>query len=213
MRLSSGATWVRLATTLLGPVTLAAASVSGISWHTQMILLITGVFLTGVGFIGTERLLRKEVIESILDTAVDFLRSVGVSKVRANLMIVKNDKHILPCYFSSNFRDFEKKHEWVRSDDSCAATALELRAPVIGGMNDELITQDDRPDVTVIEKKPLSNESTRTVLSVPVFYKNGSQQAVIAILNFNDDMGMNKSKLASREVIQAVCKLAPILNR
>lgn len=203
--------WERLLTTVLGPVMLAVASVSGISWSGQLTLLISGALLTGVGFIATEILLRQQVVESILDTAVNFIRSVGAPKVRANLMVVKNQKNILPRYCSSNYRDFERRNEWARGDGSCAAAALELMAPAIGGMTGELIPQNDRSDVTVMKMVSIPNETTRTVLSVPVFRKKGRHE-VIGILNFVDDLGMNKSKLASPEVIQAVSRLAPIID-
>jgi hypothetical protein len=176
------------------------------------VILTLGALLIGAGFIATERLLTQEVVKSILDTAVNFMRSAGAPKVRANLMAVKGQSRILPSYYSSNFRDFERQHIWERGDGSCAGTALEMCAPIIGGMEGELISQDHRSDVTVVKMISLPNETTRTVLSVPVFGK-GTQSDVIGILNFVDDLAMNRSKLASPEVIQAVSALAPLLGK
>jgi hypothetical protein len=209
-RLGNG-TSARLATILLGPLALAAASISGISLSVQVALLSLGSLLILAAFFETEKMLTKEIVESILDTAANFMRSAGSPKVRANLMVVKNQEKILPRYYSSNFRDFERQHMWERGDGSCAGTALELGAPVLGGKESELL-REDRSDVTVMAMISLPNETTRTVLSVPVFGKGG-QRKVVGILNFVDDLGMNKSNLASPEVIQAVAKLAPLLGK
>lgn len=191
--------WVRLTYVFVGPVALAGAAL--VHGQLQVSLFVAGVLATLLGFILAEVTLSQTAKQSILDTAVDFLHASGIRNVRANYMQLRRHGVLKMKYHSDAYREFERINSWQKGDGSCASTALEEQVPVLGGHPEELVPPINVDfSVRIMNMKILPSEETRSVLSIPVFHPYGGD--AIGVITFDDISPLNKSKLASPDILR-----------
>ncbi len=199
--------WVRLSYVFIGPVSLAGAALA--HGRTQIVLFILGCLATLLGFWLAELNLSHAAKQHVLDAAVNFLHASGVRNVRANYMRLGRGGTLRMQYLSTAYRDFERSQPWKRGDGSCASTALEQRITVLGGHDGELPgpRNVDFP-VRILTMKMLGGEEIKSVLSVPVYQRNGRE--VAGVINFDDVLPLNRSKLASPDILRAARDLGTV---
>lgn len=191
--------WVRLTYVFVGPVALAGAAL--VHGQLEVSLFVAGVLATLLGFVLAEVTLSQTAKQSILDTAVDFLHASGIRNVRANYMQLRRRGVLRMKYRSEAYREFERINSWQKGDGSCASTALEEQVPVLGGHPEELVPPINVDfTVRIMNMKMLPAEEIRSVLSIPVFRRYGGD--AIGVITFDDILPLNKSKLASPDILR-----------
>lgn len=202
--------WIRLTYVFVGPVALTGAAL--VHGRPQAFLFAVGCLATLLGFILAERNLSHAARQQILDTAVDFMHASGISDVRANFMRLRRRGMLKMQYPATAYRDFESMNNWRRGDGSCASTALEERVTVLGGHAAELVGKRDVDfRVRIMSMKKLEQEEIKSVLSVPVFRRDGS--SVAGVINFDDVVPLNESKLADSNILRAAKHLGETFLR
>lgn len=203
--------WSLFARMFVGPVFLAVA-VAFRGWLLA-VLLIVGAIATLFGFLMNQRdLSRAEALrkadsaraaaEGILGTAVEFLHASGIRHVRANFMSLDGTTLSMK-YKSTAYGKFEIDNSWQLGDGSCASTAVELHLPVLGGYHGEIVAPEPNVPfrVKIAEMRVLEHEETRSVLSVPVSRPGHDP---IGVINFDDDVPLNRSRLTDPAVLSAI---------
>jgi hypothetical protein len=206
--------WVQFAQTVIGPLCLALALV----FHggTSITLVVVGCVATLTSFFLTQRTLSKaasiSTAEGILGYVVQFVHASGVHGIRANYMALDTSKTLHMKYKYVAYREFESERQWKVGDGSCAAKAIELRVPVLGGypgeydkaLADSVIEQAPFP-VEVLPMIPLAEEKTRSVLCVPVRHERGEP---VGLITFDDIVPLPDSRLRNPAFLVAAGKLA-----